>query len=93
MRTNEKSFFANVQQNFIFNQLSRLHLLNVNANNLIEFTEKLFENQKFQVSSSFQIRLILLLVNEVQILNFYKHFIYKNLVMNFKISGIVGFAG
>ena len=30
------------------------------------------------------------LVNEGQILNFYKHFIYKNFVMNFKISGFVG---
>ena len=32
-------------------------------------------------------------VNEGQILNFYKHFFYKNFVMNFKISGFVGFAG
>ena len=30
-------------------------------------------------------------VNEGQILNFYKHFIYKNFVMNFKMSGFVGF--
>ena len=33
------------------------------------------------------------LMNEKQILNFYKYFIYKNFVMNFKISGFVGFAG
>ena len=32
-------------------------------------------------------------MNEVQILSFYKHFIYKNFLMNFKISGFVGFAG
>ena len=31
------------------------------------------------------------LVNEGQILNFYRHFIYENFVMNFKISGFVGF--
>ena len=29
------------------------------------------------------------LVNKAQILNFYKDFIYKNFVMNFKISGFV----
>ena len=33
------------------------------------------------------------LENEGQILNFYKHFIYENFVMNFKISGFEGFAG
>ena len=32
-------------------------------------------------------------MNEGHILNFYKHFIYKNFVINFKISGFVGFAG
>ena len=32
-------------------------------------------------------------MNEGQILNFCKHFIYKNFVMNFKISGFVEFAG
>ena len=31
------------------------------------------------------------LVNEGKILNFYKHFICKNFVMNFKIPGFVGF--
>ena len=31
------------------------------------------------------------LVNEGQILNFYKRFIYKNFVMYFKISGFVVF--
>ena len=29
-------------------------------------------------------------MNEGQILNFYKDFSYKNVVMNFKISGFVG---
>ena len=33
------------------------------------------------------------LVNEGQTLNFYKHFIYKNFVMNFEIPGFVGFTG
>ena len=33
------------------------------------------------------------LVSEGQILNFYRHFIYDNFIMNFKISGFVGFAG
>ena len=33
------------------------------------------------------------LVNEGQILNFYKYFIYKEFAMNFKISGFVGFTG
>ena len=33
------------------------------------------------------------LVIEGEILNFYKDFIYKNFVMNFKISGFVEFAG
>ena len=33
------------------------------------------------------------LVNEGQILNFYKHFIYKNFMMNFKMPGFVGLAG
>ena len=33
------------------------------------------------------------LVNEGQILNFYKYFIYKDFAMNFKISGFVGFTG
>ena len=32
-------------------------------------------------------------VNEGQILNFYKHFIYDVFVMNFRISGFVGFEG
>ena len=32
-------------------------------------------------------------MNEGQIINFYEHLIYKNFVMNFKISGYVGFAG
>ena len=32
------------------------------------------------------------LVNEGQILKFYNHFIYKNFVMNFKLSEFVGFA-
>ena len=32
-------------------------------------------------------------LNEGQIWGFYKHFMYKNFVMNFKISGSVGFAG
>ena len=32
-------------------------------------------------------------VNERKNLNFYKHFIYKNFVMNFKICGFVVFAG
>ena len=31
--------------------------------------------------------------NEGQILNIYRHFIYENFVMNFKISGFVRFAG
>ena len=30
-------------------------------------------------------------MNEGDILNFYKHFIYRNVVMNLKISGFVGF--
>ena len=32
------------------------------------------------------------LVNEGQILNVHKHFIYENFVMNFRISGFAGFA-
>ena len=31
-------------------------------------------------------------MNEEQILNFYKYFVYKNFVMNYKISEFVGFA-
>ena len=31
-------------------------------------------------------------LNEGEISNFYKHFIYKNFVMNFKTYGFVGFA-
>ena len=33
------------------------------------------------------------LVKEGQILNFYKPFIYKNFVMNFRVSELAGFAG
>ena len=33
------------------------------------------------------------LVNEIKISNFYKHFIYKNFAMSYKISGFVGFTG
>ena len=32
------------------------------------------------------------LVNDRQILDFYRHFIYNNFVVNFKISGFVEFA-
>ena len=32
-------------------------------------------------------------MNEGHILNFYKHFIYKNFGINLKISGFVRFAG
>ena len=33
------------------------------------------------------------LVNDGQILNFYRHFIYKNFAMSFKICGFVGLTG
>ena len=33
------------------------------------------------------------LMKEWQILNFYEHFIYKNFVLNLKISRFLGFAG
>ena len=32
-------------------------------------------------------------MNEGQTLNFYKHFIYKEFVVNFKTSGFAGFTG
>ena len=36
---------------------------------------------------------VVIIMNEGQIMTFYKNFVCKNVVMNFKISGYAGFTG